>query len=222
MSELDYVQSNFLLNAAPASEELLDASSLNTVLSMLEVIDSVEELALLETLTLAQKRQVWDATPNATRSRLKQLKTAESDQHLDQYPDQNSALPTLELPTLENSSTPPQLTDALEPLEEAANSAEEPQEETQLTDLEAQLDEMDLRLQEPLNLAVQPTLVIGDWIVLHAKPKLSRSELMAIWEVIEVRGNSARIFTEGLGTRVYPTAWMQVYPKPVDYVEPEF
>ncbi|NJO80391.1 MAG: hypothetical protein HC827_19020 [Cyanobacteria bacterium RM1_2_2] len=61
-SGLDYVQASVARDAAPAMA-LLDASSLNTVLAMLEVIDSAEELALLETLTLEQKRQVWDATP---------------------------------------------------------------------------------------------------------------------------------------------------------------
>src|SRR5689334_20707416 len=44
------------------SDELLDGSSLKTVLDMLEVIDCVEELDLLETLTVAQKKQVWALT----------------------------------------------------------------------------------------------------------------------------------------------------------------
>ncbi|NJO41038.1 MAG: hypothetical protein HC769_10510 [Cyanobacteria bacterium CRU_2_1] len=56
--------------------ELLDESSLNTVLAMLEAIDSVEELTLLEDLTDAQKRQVWDVTPEAIKIKLKQIRAS--------------------------------------------------------------------------------------------------------------------------------------------------
>jgi hypothetical protein len=61
-----------------AGSQLLDVSSLNTVLDMLAVIDSAEDLALLELLTVAQKRQVWDATPAAIKLRLKQIRSATS------------------------------------------------------------------------------------------------------------------------------------------------
>jgi len=59
--------------------QILDASSLNTVLDMLTVIDSAEDLALLEHLTLVQKRQVWDATPEEIKLRLKQIRAAAAD-----------------------------------------------------------------------------------------------------------------------------------------------
>ena len=54
----------------PAAE-LLDQSSLNTVLDMVEAIETAEELALLETLTSAQKRQVWSAISDEQKLRLK-------------------------------------------------------------------------------------------------------------------------------------------------------
>lgn len=55
---------------------LLDESSLETILDMLAVISSMEELMLLEALTDAQKRQVWSATPEEIRSKLKQIREA--------------------------------------------------------------------------------------------------------------------------------------------------
>jgi hypothetical protein len=59
-------------------EQLLDASSLSTVLDMLAVIDCAEDLALLEYLTPPQKRQVWDATPEEIKLNLKQIRLAAS------------------------------------------------------------------------------------------------------------------------------------------------
>jgi hypothetical protein len=72
MLQPQYVQSDTLPFAGP--DELLDVSSLNTVLDMLAVIDSAEELTLLELLTPAQKRQVWDATPDHLKRKLKQIR----------------------------------------------------------------------------------------------------------------------------------------------------
>lgn len=213
MSELDYVQSNLVLDAAPVIEELLDASSLNTVLTMLEVINSAEELALLETLSLAQKRQVWDATPEATRIRLKQLRVGAQNGSFSG----NSRSSAVSLNGSSAAST--QFVDASDLLQDDALTQVE---ETAATELEVHPEEIDLMLQEPLNLSAQSTVAVGDWIVLQPKPKLSKAELIAIWEVIEVRGNYARIFAESLGTRIYPAAWMIIYPKPIDYTEPEF
>ena len=55
---------------------LLDGSSLATVLDMLAVITSIEELMLLESLSDAQKRQVWSATPETIRNKLKRIREA--------------------------------------------------------------------------------------------------------------------------------------------------
>jgi hypothetical protein len=243
MSELDSDRSSLLnadpANADPAVEALLDISSLNTVLAMLEVIDSVEELALLETLTLAQKRQVWDATSASTRNRLKQLRATAEPSNL-QHGDKNgtAAAAASESNASSNASNathhdsfhdsfsaPAALLDSFDQLDDRMqNDWLSQTEDSTLLDLES-LEEIDLSLHEavhePLNLTAQPTVVVGDWIVLHAKPKLSRAELMAIWEVLEVRGNYARISAQALGTRLYPTAWMVVYPKPIEQ-EPEF
>ncbi|MCU0567151.1 MAG: hypothetical protein MUF49_11205 [Oculatellaceae cyanobacterium Prado106] len=67
-------------NDEPANE-LLDDSSLNTVLDMLAVIDSLEELRLLETLTEPQKRQVWELTPQDVKIRLKQIRATANPAH---------------------------------------------------------------------------------------------------------------------------------------------
>lgn len=221
MSELDSVRSSIALDAASTMQALLDASSLSTVLSMLEVIDSVEELALLETLTPAQKRQVWDETPEATRIRLKQLRAVAASDTSD-----TATLSASEQGSSSDASIG-SLGASLTPLLDPSDLPDSIQddwltqsEETAAIDLES-LEEIDLTLHEPLNLTAQPTIAVGDWIVLQAKPKLSRSELIAIWDVIEVRGNYARISAKSLGMRVYPTAWMVIYPKPLEQ-EPEF
>lgn len=207
-SDLDSVQTRVALNVAPAMA-LLDASSLNTVLAMLEVIDSAEELALLETLTPEQKRQVWDATPAATRIRLKQLRS-KTEPHTEPH----------------RGSEPEFTAQALNATEEGEDALDEAEllesEETSIElELSEALDAAPLG-SESADLVPQVKLAIGDWIVLQAKPQLSAAELTAIWEVLEVQGQSARIIASKLGIRTYPIAWMMPYPKPIGYVEPEF
>ena len=193
---------------AAGAAEWLDAASLHTVLVMLDVIDSTEDLALLETLTPEQKRQVWDATPDSTRHRLKQLRAAPP------------ALPQLS-PSVKNSHTTGLIdTAALLQEDRLPDDQAGQAEETAAIDLEAQRQEVDLMLQEPLNLTAQPALSIDDWVVLHANPKLSKAELQAIWAVIELQGNYARIIAKGLGSRLYPTAAMTLYPQPVERPAP--
>jgi hypothetical protein len=206
MSELDVIQSTGLLDDDSAAEMLLDSSSLNTVLAMLEVIDSLEELALLETLTPAQKRQVWEATCEQTRQRLRRLRTASPVEAESPQP----ASPTADLPEVED----------IEELE-----AIHPEAQLQLTRqlIQNAVSPSPNHWQTGSTSAVTgPVLAAGDWIVLQAKPPLSRAELMAIWEVLAVEGQNARIFAQQLGQRTYPIHWMVIYPKPADYVEPEF
>ncbi|GAB4377056.1 MAG: hypothetical protein Kow00121_25460 [Elainellaceae cyanobacterium] len=144
----------------PQPEELLDQSSLQTVLDMLCVITSAEELALLEHLTDAQKRQVWAETPEAIRQQLKQIRS------------------TTQTSTVKEHS-----------IEKGVNAPE----------------------AESSN---QLNFTIGDWVVLNARPKLTTPELIAIWEIIEIQADYARIQTQTLGTRTYPIGWMIPYPKP--------
>lgn len=212
-------------NPEPNPEaDLLDAASLDTVLRMLEVIDCVADLALLETLTPIQKRQVWDSTPLATRLRLKQLRSAAAQPFLT---GQFSHQPTSNLsPSVHRSYTTPlieaaELATSLENslASDDESSSETSQEETAAIDLESQREEVDLMLQEPLDLTAQPTVQLGDWVVLHAQPKLSNAEMLAIWEVIEVQGNYARIATKALGSRVYPMSGLSIYPKPIGLAE---
>lgn len=198
---------------ANSATDLLDASSLHTVLTMLEIIDSIEELSLLETLSVTQKQQVWEATPASTRFRLKQLRMLGSSQN--HLPSDSSRSPDLINSALVDAAMPINAADLL-------TSEHCAIEETAAVDLQAQQEEIDLMLQEPLNLEAAPTVAVGDWIVLQAKPTLTSAELRAIWEVIEVQGNYGRILAQGLGSRWYPTDWMLLYPKPIEYVEPEF
>lgn len=209
-SDRDYVQATVVLDAAPAVAELLDASSLNTVLAMLEVIDSAEELALLETLTPAQKRQVWDATPEPIRDRLKQIRTKPGSQ------DRVLALPLTAEPSLSELELFGQPHDIVSLRLEESSEVEEAEE----TPIEPEL--IDLDLSNSLDLVPQIRLVVGDWVVLQAKPRFTAAELTAIWEVLEVQGHYARIVASKLGIRTYPIAWMMLYPKPTDYREPEF
>lgn len=188
MPESDYVQPNLLTDAIPffqqeetysfvptllfepechavavadesaeSSEALLDSSSLQTVLDMLCVITSAEELTLLEHLTDAQKRQVWAVTPDDVKQKLKQLRTA------------------------------------------AAMSAEPSEAQAQML------------LHD--HSSVSASLNVGNWVVLNARPQLSASELMAVWEILEIQDEHARIFVKTLGTRTYPLTWMVIYPK---------
>jgi hypothetical protein len=237
MSELDSIQPASGLDAAP--EELLDASSLHTVLIMLEVIDSLEDLALLETLTLAQKRQVWEATPEPTRLRLIQLRAGQT---VSQPNAQSNMAQSLAQQAMQTAPTPDVSNQDFALAEASYLQSElqsEPLSEIQLetqSDWSNSLDEtavgelallaeMDSPSSESLDFTASATtaitISIGDWVVLQPYAKLSRSELIAIWQVTELQGNSARISTETLGTRLYPVAWMIPYPKPIE-IEPEF
>ncbi|WP_416672636.1 hypothetical protein [Egbenema bharatensis] len=200
-----------------SSDDRLDESSLNTVLDMLGVIDTVEELALLELLTDTQKRQVWDVTPEAVKTRLKQLRLSAKN-----APSKTNSPVRAETAPLAASSTPdltrsqqlsaePELEEAeeqdLRELEELAYS-EAWQEDSAI--------ESDSYPVETGYSTHQPTLTVGDWVVLQANSRLTMAELAAIWEVVEVhpQQNMARIQTKGVGTRNYPIAWMVLYPKP--------
>jgi hypothetical protein len=66
------------LTADAAEDLLLDESSLATVLEILTTIATVEELAILEALTAAQKRQVWSHTPETIKIKLKQIRQADA------------------------------------------------------------------------------------------------------------------------------------------------
>jgi hypothetical protein len=75
-SEVEVAQPNELPDSAELSDDLLDESSLNTVLDMLSAMETAEELEILESLTEAQKRQIWDATPKALKIQLWHLRQA--------------------------------------------------------------------------------------------------------------------------------------------------
>lgn len=195
MQQSNHVWPNLLPNVSAFDEsglstpsaELLDPSSLSTVLDMLAVIDSAEELTLLEVLTPAQKRQVWDAISEALKNRLKQIRAGVSlaDASLGAKP---SVPPIAQLDV--------QTIDALD----------EGTEDVSLADLEADLQEV---VQAELH---HPLPQVGDRVILIAKPQLPSAEIQAIWELVELEEDAAQIYAKGLGTRRYPTSWLIVYP----------
>jgi hypothetical protein len=138
---------------------LLDEASLNTVLDILSVLTTVEELAMLEALSTVQKRQVWSKTPEAVKDKLKRLRDANQTRSV--------------------------------PLDDQTSVALAHGDGNQLS------------------------LHVGDWVVLAANPKLTKAELVAIWDVVEVHEDYARIKTQHLGLRNYPIDWIVRYPKPV-------
>lgn len=210
----------FSSQASPESMEaaLLDPSSLRTVLEMLTVIDSVEELAMLETLTPAQKRQVWDATPESTKVRVRQIRRnailASSGDGA-----QASFAPQAVHPIQPQLAT----TEVEFELECDVDSLMEPiADRVAASDRElghgtATPTNPAARLSTPAELTsgAASTLTVGDWVVLKGVPQLTPAELQAIWEVTAVQENDAQIVAKGLGTRTYPLTWLLAYPKPV-------
>jgi hypothetical protein len=85
-----------------------------------------------------------------------------------------------------------------------------------IEDTEALLEEMDEEIARlPLfqSYEAAPALNEGDWVVLKAMPQLAAAELVATWEVVAIQGEHARIESKKLGQRLYPMAWMVVYPE---------
>ncbi|HEY9640490.1 MAG TPA: hypothetical protein V6C57_08400 [Coleofasciculaceae cyanobacterium] len=203
------VQPDFLPNSA---DDLLDASSLDTVLDMLAVIDSAEELALLEVLTPAQKRQVWDATPDRLKVRLKQIRSAHPAEKLTSpnaptkpSAPETSAPETSAPETLDRSElTAPAVAELPDELEADREASED-----ELSELpDAFPDALPAVMESGLN----PLPQVGDRVVLLAKSQLTAAEMKAVWQVMEVQTEYARIETQALGSRRYPLTWMIVYP----------
>jgi hypothetical protein len=65
---------------------------------------------------------------------------------------------------------------------------------------------------------VEQTFQVGDRVVLKAEPRLTTAELIAVWKIVAIDEEQARIEAKGLGNRQYPISWMVSYPAD----EPEF
>ncbi len=187
---------------AATQDDLLDEMSLQTVLDMLAVMVAAEELTQLESLTPAQKRQVWMSTPEDVKVRLRQMKAAAQTESL----------------------SPEQSTDELEEPEESEEldeSLDEMGEAIDYTDSESinfinlPLFQNSYALNTPL---VEQTFQVGDRVVLKAEPRLTTAELIAVWKIVAIEEEQARIEAKGLGNRQYPISWMVSYPAD----EPEF
>lgn len=224
----DRHQDNSADQFSDGSDELLDESSLKTVLDMLEVIDCVEELDLLETLTISQKKQVWGLTPEATRLKLKQIRAAAlSSANARSLP---SPLATHEsIVSSEATATVVAVetsfhdeVDYIAEIDDVEDALDETStDESDSSDLADAVPDILWQkatkslAERQINQATEPLLQTGDRVVLHANPKLTMAEMIAIWEVLEVQGRYARITAKQVGTRNYPIAWMVLYPKPV-------
>jgi hypothetical protein len=211
---LDCGQPNLLV--PPLAEELderLNASELQTVLDMLAVMETAEELKILECLTLQQKRQVWDATPHELRVKLHHIKNSHHG---------SSAIAVTPTRDLQPKSVSPQTIDVkefqsvkLEPQATAADAIDSDELDSTYPDLEnVHLDDLDLT--EHSQYERSPTasnIAIGDRVVLKAKPELSKAELMAIFEVTELQDDVVHCKADPLGGRRYPLDWLVVYSR---------
>jgi hypothetical protein len=234
-------------------DDLLDSFSLQIVLDMLAVMTTVEELTQLESLTPEQKKQVWVATPEEVKLRLKQIRAGvpveprvvepsveprwvekEEDpeeavealevepkelQELEEGLGNLSEIPAEGRSTDESSENEKSEEESLEEMGEAISSRY-PQEDDYNTLSENSLFDLPL-FQSPYDLGeaiTPPHFELGDRVVLRAEPRLSAAELIAVWEVVAVQGEQARIEAKGLGSRQYPLTWMVAYPEE----EPEF
>ncbi|NJR37903.1 MAG: hypothetical protein HC781_02475 [Leptolyngbyaceae cyanobacterium CSU_1_4] len=216
---------------AATQDDLLDEMSLQTVLDMLAVMVTAEELSQLESLTPEQKRQVWFSTPEDVKLRLKRIKALAQ---AESPPPERSIEELAELKESEKSEEPDKLGE-LEKLADLADSedSEDSEELDELNEMGAIADAD----SESINLTNLPlfqssygsdlslvsqtiaqTVQVGDSVVLKAEPRLTAAELVAVWRIVAIQGEQARVEAKGLGNRQYPMSWMVSYP--LD--EPEF
>jgi hypothetical protein len=163
MSALEPAQPDLHLFPENLQEELLSASELTTVLEMLAIVETTEDLDLLQYLTMAQKQQVWDATPVEVKAKVWQIRQS-----------QPQAAPSVEAAKAA----------AIAPIRADDQSREQ---------------------------VIDPAYEVGDWVVLKAEPGLSKAELIAIFEVMQIADNLVQVKAEGVGLRHYPPDWLLLY-----------
>lgn len=221
MPESDFRPEDSSESGQDVAAERLNASELQTVLDMLAVMETAEELTQLQALTELQKRQVWEATPEALKQKLWQLRDrpAKFQSAAQSIANERPVAESLEAEIdLEDSETEAELDDEIEDLgqnlELTAESYPSLQTSTQmpLTEIvqSGQTGFAD-RSKSPKVDRVSPK--IGDWIILKAHAKLTASELKAIWRLERIEGSEGSVTHANLGTRSYPLSWMIVYPK---------
>ncbi|MBW4522961.1 MAG: hypothetical protein KME16_25255 [Scytolyngbya sp. HA4215-MV1] len=165
MSQPEYFQPELFLIAPITPEiELLDGSSLATVLTMMTVAETADELDILEMLTEPQQTQVLTALPKEVKQKLCQWYPPLADRFpLQDYPE----------PTFPTSEAIVAITPSQSPAE--------------------------------------PDLVVGDRVVLKAKPQLTTVELLAIFEVVAVQEGWVKVRADRLGSRRYAVEWLVLY-----------
>lgn len=207
-----------VLSMADESNKWLNASELKTVLDMLAVMETAEELKILECLTPLQKRQVWDATPYDLRVKLHHLKKAHTAD-----PQTLRAIAPIPNDPVHSALGNAVRSVEVEPatLDRQGSDADD----TQLDDIAVDYIDPDDVSAEYQNLTASgvqerspdlPTLAPGDRVVLQAKPGLSKAELMAIFEVVDVQSDLVHCKAETVGGRRYPTDWLVLYSRSPD------
>jgi hypothetical protein len=69
-------------------------------------------------------------------------------------------------------------------------------------------------VSEPLMTAIdEPELQVGDRVVLNAKPHLTVTELLAIFEVVRIQDNLVQVKAARMGLRRYPMNWLVLYAR---------
>lgn len=196
---------------AATQDDLLDELSLQTVLDMLAVMVTAEELTQLESLTPEQKRQVWFATPEDVKLRLKRLRAS-------------AAEPPAMEPAMDAKAGTEELNET-----EVSEELEEPEEPDESLDEMGAIDYTDSESVNFINLPlfqnsyglnalpVKQAFQVGDRVVLTAEPRLTAAELVTVWEVVAIEGEQARIEAKGLGSRQYPMSWMVSYPDELEF-----
>jgi hypothetical protein len=204
-----------ILSMADESDEWLNASELETVLDMLAVMETAEELKILECLTPLQKRQVWDATPYDLRVKLHHLKKAPTADH----PPPRAIAPTPTNPVQPALGNAGRLME-VEPT--TLDRQDSDASDTQLDDIAVDYidpDEVSAEYQNVTASGVQErspdmhTLAPGDRVVLQAKPGLSKAELMAIFEVVDIQSDWIHCKADPVGGRRYPADWLVLYSR---------
>lgn len=212
-------------NRDRVTDELLNASELQTVLDMLAVMETAEELSQLQALTEAQKRQVWEATPETLKQKLWQLRNSPAPDAAVSIAAENlqSSEPELEIDESEVESqtdAEAELEDEIEDLgqeldlTEASYALMQPElGGVQSSELSNELSQTPaVQPSEPFY-ADRPMLRVGDRVVLKPHPKLSAAELKAVWQMERIQGSDGAVSEPTLGTRSYPLAWMIVYAR---------
>lgn len=207
-----------VLSMAEESGKWLNASELTTVLDMLAVMETSEELKILECLTPQQKRQVWDATPYELRVRLHQVKNYHQDFSAIAVTAKSQVEPELvHVQDISQTEADHAKLDLYAIVPNDVNSDEGDSKRFNTEDIHSgNVHPEDWNVtaweqeERPPTLS---TLTIGDRAVLKAKSGLNKAELIAIFEIVDIQSDWVECKADTVGGRRYPVDWLVIYPR---------